>query len=166
MLSGRYEVGQEAIGARYCVSDLAIDSVGNIDIGSFAVVRYQQTALLRILAGIVNLGERLVLRGPGFEERVAALLNPTVEIGRGDFVGEGEQGVVGIEQCDGRMLVNDFLGIAAESERVRSRELIALVLDEEGSSVADVRQQPRRGGGQVGPGRIRADADDDGVVSG
>ena len=102
-------LASNAIGAGDQLGKLAIQRVGNIDIGSLAGMGDQQAAALRVLAGVGGLGQRGVGGVPGVEEGVAALLDPAVKVGGGDGVGRGEQGIGRIEQLDGRLLVDDAL---------------------------------------------------------
>ena len=97
---------------------------------------------------------------------MTALFDPAVEVGGGDLVGEVEQGVGRIEQLDGSLLVDDALRqAAADRERKRGGEVAALVLDNEGSAIADEFVKARLDFGQLGTNGVGADADDDDVVS-
>ena len=95
---------------------MAIESIGDIDISSLAGMSDDQAAALRILAGVGGFGERGVTGVPRFEEGVAALLDPAIEVGGGDLVGEFEQRIGGVEQLDGRLLVDDAFREAAAIE--------------------------------------------------
>src|SRR5580698_9114299 len=110
---------------------------------------YDQAAALWVLAGVGGFGEGGEGRVPGFEEGVAALFDPAVEVGGGDGVGSGEERVAGVEELDGSGVVDDALG-AAQGERDGSGEVIALVLDDEGSAAAHEVVEAWLGGGESG----------------
>ena len=125
-----------------------------------------QAAALRILAWVGGFGESGVARIPRIEEGVAALLDPAIEVGGGDLVGEIQQRVGGIEQLDRRLLVDNALGqAAAHGERKRGREGVALILDDERAAVADEFFEAGLDPGEFGTDGVGADADDDDVVS-
>jgi hypothetical protein len=53
-------VGENAVCAGHTLGHLAIESVGVIDVNALAVFRKNESALLRSLARIVGLQERLI----------------------------------------------------------------------------------------------------------
>ena len=73
----------------------------------------EQTATLRILTGVGCLGERGVTRVPRIEEGVAALFDPSIEVGGGDLVWESEKWVGRIEKLDGGLFIDDAFREAA-----------------------------------------------------
>jgi hypothetical protein len=50
------------------------------------------------------------------------------------------------------MLVDDLLRIASQRQRKRGGELVALVLDQEGSAVVDIGKKALRGRSQIRAG--------------
>ena len=91
------EIGEEAISARHQLRELPVEREGDINVGSLAGMRDQQAAALGVLAGIGGFSEGDVTGIPAVEEAVAALFEPSVEIGGGNLVGRGEERVRGIE---------------------------------------------------------------------
>ena len=56
-------------------------------------MRDDEAATLGILAWVGGFGEGGVVGIPGIEEAMAALFEPAIEVGGGDFVGSGEERV-------------------------------------------------------------------------
>ena len=139
MFSGRDEVGQQAVGAGDGFRKLPIDGVGHIEVG--CPCRSARRA--DHPAADPGLDRAASVSGVYCEDqdsrkewpRSSTQPSKSAEV---MWFGQVNRVAVGIEQSDGRVLVDDFLWIAPERERIRSRELHALVLDEEGAAVADV----------------------------
>ena len=72
-------------------------------------MRHQQSAALRVLAGVGGLGQRRVARVPAIEKGVAALLDPSVEIRIADRVGPAQQGIRRLQQLHRRSLIHHTL---------------------------------------------------------
>jgi hypothetical protein len=70
---------------------LAKECVTGIDVNSFAILSFQQTALLRALAGIMTRQQGFEMIVPFVHEIKAALLHPAVKVGRGEGIGENEK---------------------------------------------------------------------------
>src|SRR5271156_1707566 len=73
---------------------LAEESVSRVDIGSLAVLRAQQAALLRRFSGIMASQKRLEITVPLIHEIQPALLHPSVEVVLRDLVGEVKDAIV------------------------------------------------------------------------
>jgi len=120
---GRDQVNEEAEGSGDGFVEFAVESEGAVGPAALADLDRDEAAALGDLgggfgaAGVVRVGEGGVLRIPGGEEAVAALGDPIVEVGGGDLVGSGEEGIGGGEELDGGGFV-DYLFAAAQGERV------------------------------------------------
>ena len=79
--AGAEKVGEKTVSARHQLGELPVEREGHINKRSFAAMRDQQAAALRILAGIGGLSERGVTGIPVIDEAVASFLEPSVEIG-------------------------------------------------------------------------------------
>ena len=90
---GAEEIGKQAIGAGHQLWKLPVEREGGIDIGAFAAMGDEESAALRVLAGVGGFSEGGVALIPVIEEAVAAFFEPSVEVGRGDAVGRGEERV-------------------------------------------------------------------------
>jgi len=123
LAGGGDEVDEEAEGSGDGFGELAVEGEGAVGPATLADRHGDEAAALGKLggshgaAGVVGVGEGRVLRIPGAEEAVAAFFDPTVEVGCGDLVGGGEEGIGGGEELDGVGLIDDLFG-AAEGEGV------------------------------------------------
>src|ERR1700690_774529 len=106
-----------------------------------------ETAALRVLAGIGGFSEGGVALVPRIEEGMAALFEPAVEVGGGDGVGGGEERIGGFEELDGIGFIDDALP-PAHGQWKRGGEIAALVLDDEGATVADEGVEAGLSGGE------------------
>ena len=122
---GGQEVDEEAEGSGDRFGELAVEVEGAVGPTALADLGGEEASALGELggsdgaSGVVGFGEGGVLRIPGTEEAVAALGDPAVEVGGGDLVGDGEEGIGGGEEFDGGGFVDYLFGVA-EGERVGS----------------------------------------------
>ena len=168
VFAGAQEVGHDAEGAGDSFGHLAEEGVGEIDVGALAVVGVDEASSLGVLAFVVHLGGGFVMGVPGIEEAVAALFDPVVEVGCGDLVGPAEEWVVGVEDFGFAVLFDDTF-CSCERQGVGAVVVIvlgALVLDDDGATVADVLEETVVGGLELGACGVGADAEDDGVEAG
>ena len=84
--AGAEEVGEEAVGAGDEFRELAIEGVGDVDVGAFAGVGDEEAAALRVLAGVGGLGQRRIGCVPRIEKGVAAFFCPAVKVSGCDLV--------------------------------------------------------------------------------
>ena len=136
VLAGAEEVGEDALGAGNQLWELAVESVGDVDIRSLAGMGDDEAATLGVLSGGGGLGEGGAGGVPGFEEGVPPLFDPGVEVGGGDGVGRSEQRICRFEELDGSSFVYDAFR-AAEGKRNWGGEVAALVEDDQGSALLD-----------------------------
>ena len=122
-MGGRDEVDEEAVGSGDGFGELAVEGEGAVGPATLADRHGEEAAALGELGGghgaarVMGLGEGEVVGVPGVEEAVAAFFDPVVEVGGGDLVGNGEEGIGGGEELDGGGFV-DYLFAAAQGERV------------------------------------------------
>ena len=135
--AGAEEIGEQAIGARHQLRKLAVEGEGDINVGALAGMGDEESAALRILAGIGGFSEGGVAGVPVIEEAVAAFFEPSCKIGRGDAIGGGEERVAGIEQPDGGLFIDNALADASHGQWERRGKVGGLVEDEEGSAALD-----------------------------
>ena len=161
------EVDEEAVGAGDGFGELAVEGEGAVGPAALAEADGDEATALGELGGgfgapgIMRVGEGGVVVVPGSEEAVAALCDPVVEVGGGDLVGGGEEGIRRGEELDGGRLV-DYFFTAAEGEGVGGvgrSEVGGLVLDEDVAAVAGEVEEGLRGSAvEVGVCGVGADA--------
>src|ERR1017187_1859831 len=83
--------------SRHARRQLPEERVSRVDIGSLAVMRYQQSAFLLALSRIVRFEQRRKVRVPLRHEVEPALLHPALEIFLRNFIGRMKDRVRGIE---------------------------------------------------------------------
>src|SRR5271170_7472068 len=125
--TGTHEVGENAVRSGNGFGHLAVEGVGHVDVGALAVAGVKQAAFLRVLSGVLRLREGSVVRVPRLHEGVAALFDPSVEVGFCDFVGKGHERVVGFEDRDLGFLVDNFFRRAAKGVGVGAEIVVVLV---------------------------------------
>ena len=169
------QVDEEAEGSGDGFGELAVKGEGAVGPASLADRRGDQASALGELdgglgaSGVVGLGEDGVVGVEGVQEAVASFFYPAVEVGWGDLVGCGEEGVGGGEKLDGGGLV-DYLFAGGEGEGIGGvfgGEVGALVLDEDIAAVAcEVQKGMGEGSMEFGVGGVGSDAKDDRVEVG
>lgn len=88
------EVDEDAEGSGDGLGELAVEGEGHVGPAALADLGGDEAAALRglgegaVAAGVVGFGEGGVVGVPGFEEAVAALFDPVVEVGSRDLVGD------------------------------------------------------------------------------
>src|SRR5260370_34505960 len=80
------QIHMQPHGARYAGRQLPEERVPRVDISSLAVLRPQQSALLRVLAGIMAAQQWLEMLVPFVHEIESAFLHPAVEVASRDFI--------------------------------------------------------------------------------
>src|SRR6185437_555755 len=150
--AGADQVGEDAEGSGNGFRKLPVKRVGGVDVDSLAVADVEQAAALWGLVGVVGFGKGLVAAVPGGHEGMAALLDPSVEVGGSDVVGPLEKRIIRVGQSDGVGFLHNFLRIAAKREGIRAVivEGSALVLHDEGSAVVDVVEKAAVIGDEIG----------------
>src|SRR5258705_9941635 len=131
-------VCKETERSRNPFGQLAVESVGVVDIEAFAVSGVEQPALLRFLSVIPGGQQCGIVRIPGLEKLRAALLNPTFEVALRDGVGPQEDRIFRIQDIHLGSFIGDFFGISSHDVRVRSKVVIvfgSVVLHDHNSAV-------------------------------
>src|SRR5580704_5079414 len=161
------QVRENAIGARNSFRQLAIKSIGVVNVNPFSILRIEQAALLWCLAWVMGRKKRFVVRIPGLHPFRASLLRPAAKITFGDCVRPTEDRICGRQYIDLRSLIRHFFGIVAHHVRIWAVIVIVLrrvVLDDNYAAISYVFQQTMIVSSYVIPYSVRANSEKNHII--
>jgi hypothetical protein len=160
-------IGKEPVSSGYTFRELPVESIGVVDINSFAVPGIEQAAFLRRLPFVVCFEQRLIFRIPGLHPFRAALFHPSGEIFCRDFVRPVKNRVLPVKDLDLRSLVRNLLRVGGHGVGVWPIimvELRRIVLHNHHATILYVIQDAAVVNSQIFTGSIGANAQEDNIV--
>src|SRR5579864_6331894 len=109
LMANTQQVDVESNRPGYSEGQLPEEGIAGVDVPALTVLRDEQPALLRRLAGIVAGEQGRKMRVPLVHEVQAAFLHPAVEILLGDRIGVVKYGALRVKNGDRRLLHGNAL---------------------------------------------------------